>query len=215
MRPSQWAPPVLWMAVVLALSTDAGSAQETGRVLLPILEKLLPGASPLQVEAVHRLLRKAAHVTEYGVLAGLWLRAFAGAGWRPRPAALAALAIGAAWATVDEALQTLTASRTGHPADVALDAGGALAAVSVAAAGWRRWLDALADVLLVLAAAGGLLFLAVNLWLDLPSGWLWLTTPAAALVWLRRRRRRPRAAGAPVRSSGADRACRGVRRPGG
>ena len=192
MRPSHWAPPVLWMAVILALSTEAGGAPQTGRVLLPILATLLPGASPLQLEAIHGWLRKGAHVAEYAVLGALWFRALAGAGWRRRPAALVALALGMAWAIVDEAIQARMGSRTGHPADVVLDATGALAAVTAAVAGWRRCLDALADGLLLVAAVGGLLFLGVNLWLDVPSGWLWLTTPAALLAWLLRRLARPR-----------------------
>jgi VanZ family protein len=202
MRPSHWAPPVLWMAVILALSTEAGGAPQTGRVLLPILATLLPGASPLQLEAIHGGLRKGAHVAEYAVLAALWFRALAGAGWRRRPAGLAALALGTAWAIVDEAVQTRMSSRTGSPADVVLDTAGALAAVTAAVAGWRRCLDVLTDGLLLVAAVGGLLFLGVSVWLDLPSGWLGLTTPAALLAWILRRRgrRRPPAAAARIRS---------------
>ncbi len=197
MRPAQWTPPVVWMAAILALSSDLGAAEHTGRVLLPLLRVLLPGADPLQVEAAHRLLRKSAHVAEYAVLGLLWFRALLTAGRRPPAAALVALGVSAAWATLDESVQALTASRTGHPGDVALDAAGAALALSLALAGWRRWLDGVAEALLILAAAGGLGFLAVDLWLDVPAGLLWFTTPAAAAVWLgrrARRRRRPPAA---------------------
>src|SRR2546422_2320665 len=76
MRPAHWLPPVLWMGVIMLLSTDTGSAAHTGELLLPLLHWLLPWASPGDLAAIHGLVRKGAHLTEYAILAALWYRAF-------------------------------------------------------------------------------------------------------------------------------------------
>src|SRR3989442_15323043 len=72
MRPAHWLPPVLWMGVIMLLSTDTGSAAHTGELLLPLLHWLLPWASPGDLAAIHGLVRKGAHLTEYAILAALW-----------------------------------------------------------------------------------------------------------------------------------------------
>ncbi len=72
--------------------------------------------------------RKLVHMTEYGLLWYLWLRAF---GHR-RPALAAAIAI--AYAFTDELHQTTTEGRHGSPIDVLIDATG----VGVAWLLWRR-----------------------------------------------------------------------------
>src|SRR5687768_13039226 len=51
MRATAWIPPVLWMAVILWLASDSGSADHTARVIGPTLRFLFPGASTLQIEA--------------------------------------------------------------------------------------------------------------------------------------------------------------------
>lgn len=74
------------------------------------------------------VLRKLAHLTEYGLLWLLWLRALE---WRaPRAAALIALA----YAVTDELHQSFVATRDGTPRDVAIDAAGMLIAWLL----WRR-----------------------------------------------------------------------------
>ena len=75
------------------------------------------------------LLRKLAHMTEYGLLFVLWLRAL---GWE-RPWAAALIAVG--YAATDEWHQTMVDGRHGTPVDVAIDAAGvAVAAWLVASA---------------------------------------------------------------------------------
>ena len=194
MRPAYWLPPVAWMAVVLGLSSEAASAEQTSRFLLPFLRWLLPGAAPEQIAALHGLLRKAGHVAEYATLALLWFRAFArGRGLAPRAASWLALAIAVVWAFVDEGHQSTLLSRTGSVLDVALDAAGAVGALGVARLGWRVALDGAATLGLWVAALGGGAVLAVDAWAGVASGVLWLTAPAAALALLVRRLRRARA----------------------
>ncbi len=194
MRPAFWLPPVVWMGVIVWLASDSGSAAQTGRFLLPVLHVLFPGASALQIEALHGVARKAAHATEYAILAGLWFRALAiGAGIGPRSAAWAAWAIAVVWAGIDETYQSTSASRTGSPMDVALDATGALAIAVLAAFGWRPTADALAGTLLWIAAVGGALLVGLNLLTGVGSGVLWATVPAAVLVIVLVRRRRTNA----------------------
>jgi VanZ family protein len=71
------------------------------------------------------ILRKAAHMTEYGVLWWLWHRAL---GYR-HPAAAAAIAV--AFAATDELHQHFVTGRHGTPVDVAIDAVGVAIAIAV------------------------------------------------------------------------------------
>jgi VanZ family protein len=181
-------PPLAWSALIAWLSSAGWGAGTTASLLEPWLRALWPHAAPEQIAALHLFLRKAAHVTEYAVLALLWRRAVTGAGtgaaWR-WPLLLAALT-----AVLDEAHQATTLTRGGSVADVLLDvaaAGGALLAVTHGA---RRGADGIAQLLLWAAAAGGTVLLAINLAAAVPSGWLWLSVPGAWLaLWMWRRRR--------------------------
>ena len=193
MRRGDWLPPVLWMAVILWAGSDTGSAEHTGRLILPLLRVLFPAASPVQLDAVHALLRKAGHVVEYAVLAALWVRALRAVAW-PRPrAAVVAWVAAVAWAVVDETLQTRVASRTGSVVDVAIDTAGALIVALPAGAGVARAVEATSLALLWIAVVGGSLVLALDLATGVPAGVLWVTIPAAgALLVLRWRRERRR-----------------------
>jgi VanZ family protein len=105
---SRFGPPLLLMAVIFAFSAQ------------PELDSGLG--------TWDTILRKAAHMAEYGLLWLLWWRAF---GYR-YGAAAAGIAIG--YAVTDELHQTFVEGRHGTPVDVLIDAAGvALAAAAVAA----------------------------------------------------------------------------------
>jgi len=121
------------------------------------------------------------------VLALLWRRALGPAGWRG-PLGLAVLT-----AALDEAHQATTLTREGSVADVLLDGAAAAGALLVVALGIRPSADHLARLLLWAAAAGGTVLLAIDVAAAAPSGWLWLTVPAAWLTLWAWRWRRARA----------------------
>ena len=75
------------------------------------------------------VLRKGAHMTEFGLLTLLWWRALG----RPAPAA----AIAIAYAISDEWHQSFVPTRHGSPVDVLIDTAGVLLAIGAAHA-WRR-----------------------------------------------------------------------------
>jgi VanZ family protein len=127
---SAWLPVAVWMAVIFGLSTEAFSSGHTSRLIGPFLRWLSPGLSDAAVESAVFWIRKAAHVTEYAVLAALWWRAL----WRPArgdarrwswPIAGQALLASALWAATDELHQVFVASRGASVRDVALDTAGA------------------------------------------------------------------------------------------
>jgi VanZ family protein len=126
-RWGRWTLVALWTGVVLALSGAWFGGDETGSVLLPVIEWLFPGLGRIDALVVHALIRKAAHVTEYFVLGVLVARALR----LDRPAttatAMLALAGSLVVSIVDESHQALLPGRTGALADVALDAAGAAA----------------------------------------------------------------------------------------
>ncbi|HSE92706.1 MAG TPA: VanZ family protein [Methylomirabilota bacterium] len=188
MAPIYWLPPLAWMAVIFVLSTDVGSSEHTRSWLEPVFRAVRPWATDVQVRAVHAVVRKAAHVIEYAILAVLWFRAFArGRAWPPAKAASAAFGLAAAWAVVDEAHQAFVASRGAAAGDVLIDTIGAAAAALVARFGWRAAARGATTALLWTAALGGAGALLLNAAAGVPSGALWLTAPASALLLARRR----------------------------
>ena len=128
----RWGPPAVWMAVIGLCSTDAFGAEETSRLIGPLLRWLFPAAPPDTIALLHGALRKLGHVTEYGVLAILWQRALAwGPSGRQPEAALRALLVSVGFAVLDETHQAFQAARTGSPVDVGWDALGAVLGLMV------------------------------------------------------------------------------------
>ncbi len=178
------------MAVVLAMSSAQMSAENTGGILGPLLAWLLPGLGSAHLDLIHGVLRKAAHLTEYGILAALWRRGFVASGIvRPAVAGWLALAVSIACAVVDETRQAFLATRTGAVGDVALDSLGALAAVVSAQLGWWKAVDTVTGLLLWVAIVGGIGALALDLAAGAGGGVLWFTVPAAAGLLVYRWRR--------------------------
>ncbi len=107
-----WGPPVALMAVIFFLSAQPNLSTDLG--------------------VVDTILRKLAHMAEYGLLLFLW--------WRPlrqvvsdRLALAAAFVIGVLYAASDEWHQSFVEGRHGTPVDVGIDAiGMAVAALLIA-----------------------------------------------------------------------------------
>lgn len=134
-----WLPAVLWTGVVFIASSDMFSAAHTGSVLEFLLSKIYGAISPASFAFIHFLTRKTAHVTEYGILALLWFRAWRGAhplDWRVLWARRA-WAICIAVAATDEFHQSFVPSRTSSPWDVAIDAAGAAVFLAIFWLIWR------------------------------------------------------------------------------
>lgn len=104
-------------------------------MIVPILAWLLPAADHGTLEAIHTVLRKLGHFSEYFVLSILVGRALLDErGLRPHHAAMA-VTLAAAYAVTDEAHQYFVPGRTAALGDVGIDVLGALAG-QVA---WVRW----------------------------------------------------------------------------
>ena len=125
-----WFPAVLWAAVILTASSEALSAENTGAWLQEIARGLTGSTlSPPVFEMTHFVIRKLAHLTEYGIFGALVFRGARGGreGWAPRWA-IGAVVAAAVLASVDEWHQTYVPGRTGAIADVFIDICGAAAA---------------------------------------------------------------------------------------
>ena len=114
-------PPLCWTGLILYLGGGQWSGEHTSSWFEPMLRALWPSLSPELIDAVHFLVRKTAHVSEYAVLAVLWRRA-TGKSW-------IAWALSVLTACVDEIHQRFTPGREGSVSDVLLDGTGAAAAL--------------------------------------------------------------------------------------
>ncbi len=121
------------MGLILGASTDVGSAAHTSRFIGPLLHWLIPGLDQTAIDSIHFLIRKAAHVTEYAILAVLWSRALQPPSTRPWRWQLAAAAVVICFlvASIDELSQSFRPNRQGSPYDVLLDTVGAFIGVGL------------------------------------------------------------------------------------
>lgn len=128
----RWLPALLWMLVIFGASTDLMSAEHTSRFIAPFLQWFDPNVSPATVLQVQFAVRKAAHLTEYAILAALLVRALRGEAARPTAGLIAcAIAVAAVWAVLDEYHQSFVPSRTSSPIDVMIDTAGAVLGVAI------------------------------------------------------------------------------------
>jgi len=118
-------PPLCWTGLIAYFGGGQWSGDHTSAWLGPLLRALLPTASPEVLATAHLLIRKAGHVIEYAVLAGLWRRGLGGA-WAP-------LGLAVLTACLDELRQWFTPGRVGSMADVLLDGAAAATALGLIA----------------------------------------------------------------------------------
>lgn len=131
----RYGPVVAWACFVLFASSASFSASNTSRIIRPLLIWLFPGISEESLAFAHLLVRKAAHLTEYGLLALLAARAFRTSHQRRLQELwwLAAFALVACVALVDEYHQSFVPTRTGTIYDSLLDMTGGAVALACAA----------------------------------------------------------------------------------
>lgn len=130
-----WTPALLWAAVLLILSGQAGSGQLTGAAIQFVVSHTVGEVSDVTFTTLQFMVRKTLHLVAYGILGALNFRAVRAGrpGWR-LPWSVMATVLAVIVASLDEWHQTMVPSRTGMPADVLLDAVGATLAQLV----WRR-----------------------------------------------------------------------------
>ena len=130
----RYGPVVVWACFVLFASSSSFSASNTSRIIRPLLLWLFPDISEASLLQVHFLVRKAAHFTEYAVLALLAARAFRTSARTSlrRRWWLASFALVACVALTDEYHQSFLPSRTGTIYDSLLDMTGGATALACA-----------------------------------------------------------------------------------
>ena len=122
----RWLPVIVWACFISWFSTDAFSAHSTNTYIDPILRYFFGELSPAGFRLAHTIIRKSAHLTEYGILGALTCRALTPPGARIALATiLRAIAYCCAYAALDETHQLFVPSRTGSPVDVLIDTTGA------------------------------------------------------------------------------------------
>ncbi|HEV2842136.1 MAG TPA: VanZ family protein [Chthoniobacterales bacterium] len=135
-----WAPVIAWILLILLASGDLMSAEHTSRFLTPFLLWLNPDISAGTLTEIHFSVRKAAHITEYAILALLVSR---GVFREPNPNWARSTLFVVAWigcvlvATCDEFRQSFVESRGASPWDVMIDSAGAIFGLLLYA-GWQR-----------------------------------------------------------------------------
>jgi VanZ family protein len=117
-------PVIFWMLFIFWMSTGTFSAQNTSRIIEPVLHFLMPGLMHQQIAVIHGLIRKCGHITEYFVLGLLLFRYLRWSFTDPRVwrHAIFAAIIVLLYAIGDEFHQSFVSTRTASAVDVGIDA---------------------------------------------------------------------------------------------
>ncbi len=132
-RALRYGPVLFWIGLIWLASTEGFSSGNTTRIFRPLLLWLFPSIAEEQIATVHLVTRKAAHFTEYAILAFLARRAFITSSrdvLRERWFSLS-LVVVALVAAIDELHQSLVPSRTGSVYDSGIDVAGGLTVLVV------------------------------------------------------------------------------------
>jgi VanZ family protein len=136
----RYGPLIIWAALIFIGSSNLLSSSNTSMFLVRPLHWLLPQAGDATLRALHFVLRKAGHFTEYAILALLAARAF-----RTSSRELlrsrwfwASLVLVIVYSLTDEFHQSFVPSRTASIYDSMIDGLGGLTALSLVALKTRR-----------------------------------------------------------------------------
>ena len=122
---SRYLPLVVWLVFISYASSDNFSADNTSRIIGPLVLWLFPNTSPETMATIHFIMRKIAHFTEYAILGFLAARAF-----RPWPRwFLISVALVVVYALIDEYHQSFVPSRTASIFDSLIDMAGGITAL--------------------------------------------------------------------------------------
>jgi VanZ family protein len=136
----RYTPLLFWIALIFFFSSTAASANQTSRIIGPILHFLFPSISDETFQQYHFFIRKCAHFTEYALLAfwAIWALIRSSHEFLKKYRFLLAVLLVLVVASADEFNQSFEPSRTSSPWDVLLDCiGGATMAASLWL--WRSW----------------------------------------------------------------------------
>jgi len=128
-RLSYWFPAVCVAILISVFSTRYFGGEHTEQFIIPILRWFLPSASLHTLHLLHFGIRKAAHITEFGVFSIALFHGVRGErhDWRPEWA-LITLLIAMSYAGLDEWHQSFVPMREARFRDVLIDSAGALLA---------------------------------------------------------------------------------------
>jgi VanZ family protein len=124
----RYGPLIFWIVFTWFASTSQFSSLNTSSVILPLLLWIFPYLSDARAATIHFLIRKAAHFTEYAILAFFARRAFITSSYevlRRRWFQLGLLLV-LIYALLDEFHQSFVPSRTPSIYDSAIDVAGGL-----------------------------------------------------------------------------------------
>jgi VanZ family protein len=145
-----WLPVVFWLCCIFLLSTESFSAENTSRILEPLLRFLKPHITAREIDTIHFLIRKTAHVTEYCITSFLLFHSFHNTIQYKRYWwwVFYSLVIVMIVAATDEYHQSFVISRTSSIVDVGIDiAGGILGqGISIILYQFRRMREKSSDI---------------------------------------------------------------------
>jgi VanZ family protein len=124
-----WIPAIFVGILISTFSSHYFSSDQTASVIIPFLHRLLPTLSERQLHIAHVLVRKLAHVTEFGIFSTAVFVGVRGPRheWRWNWAILTLL-IAVSYATLDEWHQSIVPVREPRVRDVMIDSFGVLLA---------------------------------------------------------------------------------------